>query len=67
VGALGGIEDGAGGILAGDPAVVAGARHRIDIGAGGVRGDVHVRKLRLDQLKPPDRLAELLALMPHRG
>src|SRR5215468_11063284 len=30
-----GVEDGAGGVLAGDAAVVAGARDRIDIGLGG--------------------------------
>src|SRR5580700_1805317 len=41
-GAFGGVEDGAGGVLAGGLAAVAGARDGIDIGAAGVGGGVHV-------------------------
>src|SRR6266436_7373185 len=59
---LGGVEDGAGGVFAGDAAVVAGACDRVDIGLGGVGGDVHVGELGLNELEFSDRLAELLAL-----
>src|SRR5215470_20034311 len=60
---LGGIKNSAGGVLAGDAAVVAGARDRVDIGLGGVGGHVHVGELGANELKLSDRLAELLALV----
>src|ERR1700692_819504 len=40
-GALGGVEDRAGGVLAGGLAAVAGARHGVDIGAAGIGGGIH--------------------------
>src|SRR5215470_17733855 len=60
---FGGVENSAGGIFAGDAAVVAGARHRVDIGLGGVGGHIHVGDLSLYELEFSDRLAELLAFM----
>src|SRR6202035_4312193 len=50
-GLLGGVEDGAGGVLARGPAAVAGARDRVDIGLAGVERRVHVRELALDELE----------------
>src|SRR4051794_15673026 len=61
-GAFGRVEDCAGGILARRLTAVAGARHRIDIGAARVERGVHIGDLRLDQLELADRLAELLTV-----
>jgi hypothetical protein len=46
-GALGRVEDDAGGVLPGRLAAVAGLGHRIDVGLGGVEGHVHVGELAL--------------------
>ena len=60
---LGGIENGAGGVLARGLAAVAGFGHRVDVGARRIHRGVHVGDLALHQLKGADRLAELLALV----
>ena len=72
-GLLGGVEDGAGGVLA------AWSRsrsqrlpHGVDVGAAGGECGVHVGELALHELEFADRLAELLALVhvrapPRRG
>ena len=60
---LGGVQDRAGRVLPGGLAAVAGLRHRVDVGLGGVGRDVHVGELALDELELADRLAELLALV----
>ena len=54
---------GAGGVLAGGLAPVAGLRHRIDIGLAGIHRRVHVGDLALHELEFADRPAELLALV----
>src|SRR6476646_9648715 len=60
-GVLGGVEDGAGGVLARGLAAIARLGDGIDIGLARVHPDIHVGELALDQLKFPDRLPTLLA------
>src|SRR4029450_8182625 len=62
-GVLGGIEDGAGGVLPRGLPAVACLRHGVDIGLTRVHADIHVGNLALDELKLPDRLPELPALV----
>src|SRR5262249_23857820 len=62
-GILGGVEDGAGGILARSLAAVTRFGDRVDIGLAGIHADIHVGDLALHQLELADRLAELLALV----
>src|SRR5574337_985683 len=65
-GLLGGVEDGPGGVLAHGTRMirpVAGLAHRIDVGAAGLPGGVHVGHLALHELEFADALAELLAVM----
>src|SRR5262249_2095457 len=62
-GVFGGIEDGAGGVLARGLAAVARLGHRIDISLARVHADIHVGDLALHQLKLADRLPELAALV----
>src|SRR5271155_5613189 len=66
-GALGGVEDGASGVLARRLAAIAGLRHGIDVGLGGVERHIHVGELGLHQLEAADRLAELRALVEIRN
>ena len=54
-GLLGRVEDGAGGVLAGRLAAVAGLGDRIDIGLGRIHGHVHVGDLALHELELADR------------
>src|SRR5439155_16813377 len=60
---LGGVEDGAGGVLACRLPAIARPGDRIDIGFASVHRRIHVGELALDQLKLADRLAELLAVV----
>src|SRR5215471_8600045 len=62
-GVLGGVEDGTGGILARGLAAVTCLCHGIDVSLARVHPDIHVGDLALDQLKLPDRLSELAALV----
>src|ERR1039457_6478361 len=66
-GFLGGVKDGARGVLARagslEVAAVQCLAHGVDVGAAGVHGGVHVGELALHQLEFADRLAELLAFV----
>src|SRR5712692_936382 len=64
---LGGVEDGAGGVLARGAAAIAGPGDGIDIGLARVEVGVHVGELALNELEFADRLAELLALVDVRN
>src|SRR5580704_12757628 len=66
-GAFGRVQNGAGGVLARGLAAIAGARHRIDVSLRRVERHIHVGELGLHELKLPDRLAELLALVQIRN
>src|SRR5690242_3447046 len=57
------VEDRAGRILARGLAAVAGARHRIDVGARRRQRDIHIGEFALHELEGADRLAELTPLM----
>ena len=60
---LGRVEHAGRGVLASDLAPIASLGDLVDVGAGGVHRDVHVRDLGLHQLEVPDAATELLALL----